>query len=726
VASLGIYSYSIAALAFLLLTALLATGWRGRSQGIRLIGACAVTAGWAALMAAAAVIGEVPVHVIAFGDCMRDGAWIFVLSGLAASAGVATTFARALNAGWILAALYLLIALLTSRAGVSIVVPGVLPIATGIGLALGGLVLVEQVYRNARGEVRYGLKYLAFALGTLWVYDVYLYSQAQWLHAIDVETWNARGLVATLTVPLVALAARRNARWSLDIFVSRQVMFYTTTLIAVGAYLLFMAFGAYAIRLHSGGWGRSMQLVFLAGAGIVLLSLVASGRLRRRLRVFLNKHFYRDKYDYRAEWLRFIDTLTIAEEGADTQETAVRAIAQIFGSPGGVLYLRRDSEERFEATAAWPRGRVDLAQYPPIPVADDLPSFMARRQWVVDAKERASAPDLYDDIVLPAPFGSSELHRIILPLLHGPALLGFVALEEPPSPFQPNYEDRDLLKTVGRHVATHLAQHEADRRLAENRQFEAYHRLTAYVMHDLKNLAAQLALIVENAERHRRNPEFVDDAISTIANSTARMQGLIGLLQRREVQGASQKIALVEVARRAVEHCSTRSPVPVLLASASDVHVDCDPERLSVIVEHVIRNAQDATPGSGSVTLSVEVGGAEASLRPGTRETAVGVIRDNRSSAADEARASAVVGATSRFLSVPRAVLTVSDTGSGMTREFIQERLFRPFDTTKGSKGMGIGAYQVRAYVQSLGGRVEVVSEPGRGTRFMLLLPVAS
>ncbi len=206
-----------------------------------------------------------------------------------------------------------------------------------------------------------------------------------------------------------------------------------------------------------------MQLVFLAGAGIVLLTLLASGSLRRRLRVFLSKHFYRNKYDYRVEWLRFIETLSAAEEGADTQETAVRAIAEIFHSPGGVLYLRRDADERFEAVATWPRGRVDLARYPPVPVADDLPSFMARRQWVVDVQEHASGPDLYDNIVLPAPFGAAGVHRMILPLLHGPALLGFVALESPPPPFHPNYEDRDLLKTVGRHVATHLAQHEADR-----------------------------------------------------------------------------------------------------------------------------------------------------------------------------------------------------------------------------------------------------------------------
>ena len=686
---------------------LLATGWSGRSQGIRLVVACGVTAAWAGLMAAAAVMDEAPAYALAFVECVRDGAWIFVLAGLAASAGVARTFSRTLNVGWILGAVYLLVAPSLSRAGLSIVQPGVALVATGFALSLGGLMLLEQVYRNSRGEGRFALKYLAIALGTMWAYDLFLYSQAQLLRSLDAETWNARGFVVTLTVPLIAIAARRNPQWSLDIFVSRQVVFYTTTLLAVGAYLLLMAFGGYAIRLYGGTWGAAMQLVFLAGAGIVLLTLLASGGLRRRLRVFLSKHFYRNKYDYRVEWLRFIETLSVTEEGADTQETAVRAIAEIFGSPGGVLYLRRDADERFEALAAWPRDRVDLARYPPIPVADDLPTFMSRRQWVVDLQEHASGPDLYDNIVLPAPFDAAGPHRMILPLLHGSALLGFMALEAPPPPFNPNYEDRDLLKTVGRHVATHLAQHEADRRLAENRQFEAYHRLTAFVMHDLKNLAAQLALIVTNAERHKRNPEFVDDAIATIANSTARMQRLIEQLQRREVQGVSQRIALAEVARRAAEHCSVRQPVPVLLPEAADVHVECDPERLAVIVEHVIRNAQDATPEDGSVTLSVGFGGADSPAN------AVGGAEG------------AASGETNNLLRVPHAVLTVSDTGSGMTREFIQERLFRPFDTTKGSKGMGIGAYQVREYVQSLGGRVVVESEPGRGTRFTLLLPLA-
>jgi signal transduction histidine kinase len=267
----------------------------------------------------------------------------------------------------------------------------------------------------------------------------------------------------------------------------------------------------------------------------------------------------------------------------------------------------------------------------------------------------------------------------------------------------------------------HLAQHEADRQLAESRQFEAYHRLTAFVMHDLKNLAAQLSMVVSNADRHRRNPEFVDDAISTIAHSAERMQRLIEQLQGREVQASVRRVNLAEVAREACTRCAVRPPVPALVTAAAEVPVRADPERLGMMVEHVIRNAQEATAASGQVRVEVALE-RDSEIDPSGATGTFQVLQLNHwpASADSELPAGSV--------EVPRgpsdvAVLTVTDTGSGMTAEFIKERLFRPFDTTKGSKGMGIGAYQVREYVQSLGGRIVVRSAPGAGTTITLRLP---
>jgi putative PEP-CTERM system histidine kinase len=697
--SVGLLSYGLAAIGFLILTLLLAISWEGRAQGVRLIVACAVTALWASLFAVGSQFVVLSGSLVLLAEFLRYGAWFVVLTGLAASAGVARTASRTSHVAWVGCVVFLFVAPLLNRVGLQLPNPVGLLSHAGLLLSLLGLILLEQIYRNASEGGRFALKFFVIALGVMLVYDLFLYSQAQLVRGIDAATWAARGLVIVLMVPLLAISARRNPHWSLNVFVSRHVVFYTTTFMAVGAYLLLMSFGGYLIRLYGGTWGRAAQLVFFAGAGVLLLMLMASGSMRRRLRVFLNKHFYRNKYDYRVEWLRFIQTLSQPEEGIDTRDNAVRAMAQIIASPGGVLFLRDDDDGAFKVAACWPTGDfTESRRFPVLAPEEELISFLQQFEWVVDLRELRETPDAYQNIALPAFLQNASRYRLVVPLSHVEELIGFALLANPPEPFKPNYEDRDLLKTVGRHVAVHLAQFEADKRLSESRQFEAYHRLTAFVMHDLKNLAAQLSLLVSNAEKHKRNPAFVDDAISTIANSTTRMQRLIEQLQRREIQSLTRRVKLNDIARQACQRCAVRDPAPVCVGDDDEIWVDADPERLAMIVEHVIRNAQEATDQAGSVTVSV---GYEGGL--GEAETA----DTNR-------------------LRVPSAVLSVTDTGIGMSHEFVQERLFKPFDTTKGSKGMGIGAYQVREYVQSVGGKVEVHSEPGKGTCISLKLPLST
>jgi putative PEP-CTERM system histidine kinase len=721
IAVFGAIAYGIASAAFLLLTLLLITSWQGRAQGARLVVASGATTLWAALLAYDSWVQSMPVAAIALAEFLRDGAWLLVLTGLTRLPGLWATLSRVtlLFAGSAiaLAAAGLLIGPFAA-AGYSALA---LLMLGGLILSLVAMVLLEQVYRNANAAGRHALKFLVIGVGGLFAYDLFLYSQAQLLKAIEPASWAARGLVVALTVPMIALAARHNPQWSLKVFVSRQVVFYTTSFLVIGAYLLVMSAGGYVIRLYGGTWGRVAQLVFFAGAGMVLFVLMTSASLRRRLRVFLSKHFYRNKYDYRIEWLRFIDTLSRRDVDADVHGNAVRSIAQIIGSPGGALYLNGEADVGFVAAAAWPAHEFSVSSFPPIAGDEDLPQFLRRKQWVVDLREFERSPDVYQNITLPSFDAAQGRLRIIVPLVLEEILLGFVVLADPPPPFETTYEDRDLLKTVGRDVAMHLAQHEADRQLAESRQFEAYHRLTAFVMHDLKNLAAQLSMIVSNADKHRRNPEFVDDAISTIAHSAARMQRLIEQLQGREAQTPIRRISLLDIAREACSRCAVRQPVPTCGTLDPEAVVHADPERLGMMVEHLIRNAQDATADSGVVRIevalerNVEVDstGSSGVFPVLQADRGVPVMPNPSQPGVPEP-----VGQRLDF-----ACLTVSDSGAGMTAEFIRERLFRPFDSTKGSKGMGIGAYQVREYVHALGGRIRVRSAPGQGTTVTLRLP---
>jgi putative PEP-CTERM system histidine kinase len=675
----GVASYGIAALSFLSLTVLLITAWRGRQQGAHLIVASGLTATWATILALQSYSGHVAVLVVYVAEAFRGGAWLLTLLAVAGIAAPKPLVIAARTLCVVLLGAAIVLPLL-EHYGVAVINPALLLSRAGLALALLALILLEQIYRNSSQAARGSIKYFIIGVGTLFAYDLFLYSQTELLRAVSVDAWNARGLLNALAMPLIAVAARRNPEWSLDVFVSRQIVFYTTTVLVIGAYLTVMALGGLYVREMGGAWGNVGQIVFFAGAVVVLVSLMTSVPLRRHTRVFISKHFYRNKYDYRIEWLRFIGTLSSTDE-EDVGRTAARAMAQIFTSPGGLLFLREETGRKFLPYAAWPMSIDSLGLPASVSADDDLPQFLARKQWIIDTAEFRQAPDFYGNIQMPSWLLDQPQLRIVSPMLQLDRLVGFVVLYDPPPPFELTYEDRDLLKTLGRHVATHIAQQDADRRLAESRQFEAYNRLTAFMMHDLKNSVAQLKLIVVNAQRHKQNPEFIDDAIGTIANTAERMTKLIEQLQGATSADRHVPADLRELTQRAVSRCSSRAPTPQL-QPGSPMMVLANAERLSVVIEHIIRNAQDATSETGTVSVSVGHDGRQAQL-------------------------------------------LVEDNGAGMDADFIRNRLFRPFDSTKGSKGMGIGAYQVREYIRLLGGDVEVQSSPGHGTRFAVSLPLS-
>jgi putative PEP-CTERM system histidine kinase len=660
---------------YLLLAALLLTVWRGRRIGGYLIAACLVSAAWGAVLVMQMGGAFVNPWLLFSIEVVRTGVWILFLGRLLQELGGSRAIRYLGQTVWL--------GVLAAGFGLreysnSIGVPanvGQVLFPGGLLIALTGLVLIEQLYRNSPAESRWSLKLLVLGLGGIFAYDLFLFSQAVLFNALDEASWLARGPVNILFIPLIALAARRNPDWELRIFVSRQVVFYTTALSAVGLYLLLMSFGGYLLVLYGGTWGSLAQVLFLAGSVIVLAALLFSGSLRAKLKVFLSKHFFQNKYDYREEWLRLISTLSAYEDDS-TREVVIEAIARIVGSPSGFLWtLDRDGRSyRLAATYKTIDSLPDLA------LDDPVIRFMQEEGWLVDLAEYAREPDRYGDLQLPNWLSGRKMAWLIIPLMYGKQLSGVVLLHQAPGSPKLNYEDRDLLKTVGNHIAVHLAQEQSDSLLTEAKQFEAYNRLTAFLMHDLNNLIAQQSLIVKNAEKHKRNPDFVDDAIDTITNSVERMNKVMNQLKRGKAERSTRRIPISDVVSDAVARCAGRQPVPVPEV-ADDFSVSSNAEEFTMVLSHVIRNAQDATPGSGSVKIWV-----------GT-EINSGLIR-------------------------------VTDNGAGMSDTFIRDRLFRPFDSTKGVEGMGIGAYQAREFARKLGGDMVVESEPQCGTTVTIQIPL--
>lgn len=676
--TIGAFGYAAVGALYALLTILLLTTGRRHRIGAYLIFASIVSAIWGFCLAAQTAFGSIHPLLIAFVEVSRATAWIVFLVRLVSQIGVSRLLSSLSVVTCLIVAGGIIYTAVRGAAAPTLTVElDVVMIPGGLAIALFGLVLIEQLYRNSSVESRWSLKPLVLGVGGIFAYDLFLYSQGMLLNEIDLTTWTARGLVSLFFVPMIAIAARRNTEWEVRIFVSRHVVFYSTTLTAVGLYLLLMSLGGYLIVLYGGSWGGLAQIIFFAGAVVVLFTLLFSNTLRARLRVFLNKHFFHNKYDYRDEWLRLVATLAEFDNSA-SRDVAVKALAQIVHSPAGVVWVRDDANAVFGLNARF--GTEDA--FPDIALDDPVVQFIEEDGWLVDLDEFAREPERYRDMLLPEWLAHRSNAWLLIPLLSAGNLLGLILLYKAPGPPRLNYEDRDLLKTVGNHIAVHLAQARSDSLLAEAQQFEAYNRLTAFLMHDLNNLIAQQSLIVDNAEKHKRNPEFVDDAIRTIAGSVQRMNRVMRQLKTGGAETPAKSTELKFVVSAAVDRCSAKKPVPTLNLNGVDVRIAVNAEELTMVLAHVVGNAQDACAKDGVVEVSLH--------------SSDGV-----------------------------ATVIVADNGSGMSAEFVRNRLFRPFDSTKGSQGMGIGAYQAREFARKMGGDLQVQSNPGQGTNVSLTIPIA-
>ena len=669
-------SYLTAALAFAVLAALTLLRWRDRPASLWIVLAALVTALWAAHLGWAAWrVGEAVPLTGGVLEIARNAAWFAVLLAVLGSDdnGVEARSLRLWAGGTVAFVLLLLL-------------PHAFPQLTGAPLwqgtaillmAIAGLVLVEQAYRNTPPQRRWEIKFLALGLGGLFAFDLFLFADLVLLQAVDSPSWQARGFVNALVVPLLAVSISRRLPRRDSPTVSRHLLFHTASLIGAGAYLLAVGGAGYFLRHHGGDLGALLQVTFLFGAALLLGLVLFSGSVRARLRVWLAKHFFNYRYDYRQEWLRFTGTLSQADSDMPFRQRAIQAIGELVESPGGLLWVQRD-----DGTFALD-GVLNLGDpaHPPLEPDSPLVGFLARSGWVIDLDEYRREPGRYPGLELPDWLLDNPRHWIVVPLLKTHGLEGFVVLARPRAPHRIDWEERDLLKTAGRQLAVYVALVQTDEALLEARQFEAFHRLAAFLVHDLKNVSAQLSLVGSNAERHRDNPEFVADALRTVANARERLERT--LTQLRNAQPGREKppqtFAVGELLEEVARDSNGARPVP-------ELHIE-DPgevrgnrEGLRNVLLHLVRNAQEATPDNGRITLTLQ--------------------NDD-----------------------PWTIIRVEDNGSGMDEEFVRRRLFRPFQTTKGNAGMGIGLYEARDLIVRMGGRIDASSRPGEGTVFTLRLP---
>ncbi|WP_236559709.1 XrtA/PEP-CTERM system histidine kinase PrsK [Colwellia sp. 20A7] len=542
-------------------------------------------------------------------------------------------------------------------------------------LNLLSLVLLEQIYRGANDEAKESVTPLVLALGSVAVFDFVLFAQASMVGGIEFDFWYIRGYLSALAVPLLLISIRRFKAGTVRIFVSRNVVFYSSMLMIAGLYLLAMAVAGYLINYFGGKWGELVSFGFFILGSIVLAVLLITESVRRRVKVFISKHFFANKYEYREEWLELIGKIETA--GAENYyQMSLQIMMSKVDATGGVI-LKSTGNNCFVVTHS---DGIELDES----FNKDLEllgNFTKRQGWIIDINEYNENPLSYPGLFIQPKIWNAVGVNILVPILIGKDFYGFFVLSNSNEENKLNWEDRDLLFAIAKQLGNFISLNEANDKLAEAKQFDAFNQMSAFLVHDLKNIQAQLALITSNAIQHRDNPEFVDDVFETVESATERLAKVLTQLRNKQVaQSTSRKVDLGDIIKRVIAQRNVIQP-QVTLQNKDNCLATLDDERFFSVMNHLIQNAQEASDEDGKVEVIID-----------KQDSKINIV--------------------------------VSDNGCGMSAVFVKTRLFKPFDTTKGNAGMGIGVFEAKQFFESVSGSLTVHSIEGQGTKMMIVLPL--
>ena len=536
------------------------------------------------------------------------------------------------------------------------------------------IVFIEQLYRNSDVKMKWALWPLVIGLGTSTVFDFVIYAQASLVNQLDFSYWYARGYLVTLCMPFLLISARRMKDWSVDVFISREIVFYSSMLVIAGGYLLLLSMAGYLINLVGGRWGSVISIAFLGLGSTVLIALLLTEKLRREVKVFITKHFYANKYDYRIEWLRSIEQLQV-NAGEDAYKAATEIICASMQANKAAL-VKKESTRQFRCLFEKDfnfdtRTSIFL---------EKVEQFYKKNAWIIDVREYNYVENSYPELELDVEYCREASIDLIVPILNGEELYGVFLLSLSEGRGILNWEDRDLLFALTKQLSNYLSLNDANTALSESKQFEAFHRMSAFLVHDLKNIQAQLDLINSNAKRHRNNPAFIDDVFETIESASTRLDKVLTQLRNKQVaETPAGEISVNDVIENVVKQRNVNKP-SVEQEIDGELTLVTEKQEFMSVLNHLIQNAQEATPSDGWVKVRASQDG-------------------------------------------PLLRIAILDNGSGMSEEFIKKRLFKPFDTTKGNAGMGIGVYEAKQFIEAQGGELQVTSFVNEGSIFQITLP---
>jgi putative PEP-CTERM system histidine kinase len=542
-----------------------------------------------------------------------------------------------------------------------------------MGLLIISLVNVEATLRAIHGTDRYRMKFEAIGIISLLAVLIFYYSQGLLYRTINMNLIPIRSsifIIGSVLIGYSRLMRGSGAR----VTVSRFVLYRSVALLAVGLYLLGLGLVGEGMRYFGVSFGRDLTIFLAFAGGILTLAILISEKVRRTAKVYISKHFYAHKHDYRQEWIKSTGRLAACSTLFCSQDAILAGYRETFGLKGASLYLLGRDEKHYLRRAGH-----DMPEKPlELPISPALRDYFTNRERVLNLDDGEYNLSVHERQQF-REAGAS----LVVPLICNGRIEGIMVFGEQLVPEKLTYEDYDLMKVMARQAAQAITNLRLSEELMETRSMAAVAKISSFVIHDLKNLTTSLSLVVDNAQEHIENPEFQKDAITTIKGTLVKMRVLMQRLKFiPEKFALDQRLEDIDrLSRETVAELSKAWPSQSIVYDGSTVYSCVDREEIKKVIVNVVQNAREASSELGEVLVET--------------------YKDNG-----------------------RVCIRITDHGGGMDEDFRNNQLFKPFRTTK-EKGLGIGLYQCRQIVEAHNGRIDVISQIGKGSVFTIVLPGA-
>ena len=559
------------------------------------------------------------------------------------------------------------------------------------GLALHFLLLLssvlvlmnlERTFRASVGMMRWRIKFILIAVSVIFVARLYTTSQALLFRTVDLplDTINSGALIiATL---LMLRSFFRAGHFDLDVYPSQSVLQGSFAIVLAGIYLIIVGLGAKVVS-YLGGSTTFPLTAFIVLVALVLLTIaLQSDRVRLYSRQFISRHFERPFYDYRVVWQRFTASTASQVDRGELCRNLVRLVAEVFETLSVSIWLLDDKRESFVLTASTSISEPqDRHTSPKRLDATDLLRYFLDHSDPLDIEPITDAWAASLRQLHPSEFPNGG-HRICTPIIGRDDVLGILILGDRVGGAPLSVQDLDMLKCVADHAAAGLLNVQLAQRLLQAKELEAFQTMAAFFVHDMKNSASTLNLMLQNLPIHFDDPAFREDALRGVSKAVNHINEIIGRLSllRHEFKLRIVEADLNSAVTQALESLDTGPNVILNKRLTPLPKLMIDAEQIGKVVTNLVLNARESFSGPGELTV---------------------VTRPHNG----------------------WAILSVTDSGCGMSQEFIERSLFKPFQTTK-KNGLGIGMFQSKMIVEAHRGRIGVASEPGHGSTFQVFLPL--